>query len=89
MQYLLTQEERNGLVPCEQLTEQKDISNALRRKVFQVSGKKCFKDLTADERRKTYVDEGYCDSCPLSFCKNEDEEMKYEMCGQKGALYSK
>ena len=97
MEYILTAAEFEELrkkatnhdVAVQQSRIDRDIADDLRAIVFTKSGFKCFHDLSEKERETTYVDEGYCDDCPLSFTENETKKMKWNLCPHKNHLYSK
>lgn len=60
MQYLLTQEERDGLVPKDEVTLRDAALSVARDKILQLANFNCIhKD---DES----MDNGYCDLCPCS-----------------------
>lgn len=70
------------------LEHENDIAEDLRKVIFKITKFKCFHDLTADEKKTAWVDEGYCDSCPLSFPENEDIKNNFRLCN-RNTLYSK
>ena len=89
MKYLLTEEEYNelsGRYPREKIDP---LLADLRAIILRNAKFKCYRDLTPEEQEKTYVDDGYCDTCPLSFCKNKEMSSKYQLCDSKYHLYSK
>lgn len=57
MQYLLTKEEYNNLVPRSKYNEERDKVEKLNRQVLELSEFTCIK-----ERRFPW---SYCDSCPI------------------------
>lgn len=97
MQYLLTTEEYEKLINKASVSAlnadtvglQKNLITDLRSKIMEQAKFTCFHDLSDAEYCKKYVDEGYCDPCPLSFCSNEGKETKHKMCGHDSKLYSK
>lgn len=93
MQYLLTHAEFDELQQKakdgEQFLKDRHLLRDLRAKVMELARFTCFHDLDEKEYSKRYVDEGYCDPCPLSFCSNEGKEARYKMCGHDTKLYSK
>lgn len=97
MQYILTAEEFEKLKTEAHLSAvredtvrlQADLIQDLRTKVMELEKFTCFHDLSDEEFSKTDVDEGYCDSCPLSFCENEGKNTSHKMCGRGSRLFSK
>jgi hypothetical protein len=95
MQYLLSEEEYAKLKEAAHLSAvredtvrlQSELITDLRKKVMELGEFRCFHDLPDDSL--VYVDEGYCDDCPLSFCENESKKTKYKMCGRGSTLHSK
>ena len=95
MQYVLTQEEydkinkagEEGEMFKKHFQKSTPLIQDLRTKIMELAQFKCYHDLP--ENTDVYVDEGYCDECPLSFCSNEKKEMKFQMCPHDSKLYSK
>jgi len=89
MQYLLTEEEYLKLERNPDKDKTESLLNDLRTKVLTLANFKCLHQITdVDYEKGLNVDEGYCDNCPLSFCKNENLKMKHYLCGCD-TLYSK
>ncbi len=58
MQYLLTKEEYENLVPKERYNTEKDKVEKLNKQVLELSGRSCVQE--------TQGDFGYCDFCPIT-----------------------
>lgn len=58
MQYILTQEEYNNLIPKEKYNTEKDKVETLNKQVLEFSGRSCVQE--------TQGDFGYCDFCPIT-----------------------
>ena len=97
MKYVLDEEEytklkerANSSATLEDVAKlQKELIQDLRKKVMELGEFRCFHDLSDEELGSEYVDEGYCDRCPLSFCENEGKKANHRMCGHSSKLYSK
>jgi hypothetical protein len=96
MQYLLSREEYKDLIEKSDIGErsadtvdkQKALIQDLRTKILEQAKYTCYHDVPPNSP-EVYIDDGYCDDCPLSFCENEEKKMKYHMCGRPSHLYSK
>ncbi len=89
MQYILTQEEMDSRVPKQEFDKQKAICDALRRlrlKIFQLTRFKCYANWTVEERTKTCLDEGFCDSCPVLLAPDGETAIHYgRLCQRKSS----
>lgn len=97
MQHILSNEEftefqrklnEHGVFKTD-LEYERQIMKDLRTKIMELAKFRCYHDFTEEESKKIYVDEGYCDDCPLSFCTNEKKVMRFHMCNRKEKLFSK
>lgn len=61
MQYLLTQEEKDGLTPIDRVSRRDNVLEKLRVAILRVTGKLCIHDHKENGRRVG----GYCSECPL------------------------
>lgn len=95
MQYLLTEEE---IKEFNQLKKQQEsvesdrvVLKQLRKKIMKEAKFTCYHDLTSEQKEEQYVDDGYCDECPLSFCHgiNDDLGASHRFCPHQEHLYSK
>lgn len=68
----------------------KQLVKDLRTIVLRNANFKCFHDMTEEEQRDAGVDEGYCDSCPLTaFEPNDRLKSHWDLCGHDKCWYSK
>ena len=65
MQYILTQEELDNLVPRSKYDEKRNEVKTLQQLLLKASNYKCIYDRT-EEDEDEYGYDPYCDSCPLS-----------------------
>lgn len=78
MEYILSREELDNLVPKKEKTDRDDALELAKKRILEVSQFRCIHDSRT----------GYCDSCP---CLMKDEEAReYESTtGHRGKLYEK
>lgn len=78
MQYLLSKDELDNLVPKKEVEDRVEALELARKRILEVSQFRCMYDVRT----------GYCDSCP---CLMKDEEAReYESTtGHRGKLYEK
>lgn len=67
MQYILTQEEKDALVPRAELDARDALLDKLREGILRVANFTCIHDrVGADGKKLKSLDRGYCDACPVS-----------------------
>lgn len=65
MQYILTQEEYNNLVPKSSYDNKCEEVDKLNKLVLKVADFKCIHDRTMEDEEKYGFDDFFCDDCPL------------------------
>lgn len=89
MNYILNEEELKELQSNLPKIQTLQLFSDLRQKILEQANFTCYHDIPPNIRRQKGVDEGWCDSCPLSFCQNEHKVTAFKMCGHDDSLYSK
>jgi hypothetical protein len=64
MQFILTREELDALVPRTELQAAQEALIVARKAILKAAGYTCIHDRIPDEHGRRYG--GYCDSCPVS-----------------------
>jgi hypothetical protein len=88
MQYILTEEEFERVGSMYDPKHIDPMIADLKTIIFRNVNFKCYHDLTDEEEKDTYVDNGYCDDCPLSFVQNRKIKTIRLLCSRE-KLYSK